>query len=96
MLVAFGVPMACMVLYLDRVLQIMNTFARYYLPYTPMIVVPALLVLDGWLEAEACRGQGETEAFWEEQDVAGCSGGEFWWFCWCLQCRRGRGSRWIG
>ncbi len=40
------IPAATIFLYLQTVTQIMGFNARYYAPYLPLIVVPALLVLD--------------------------------------------------
>lgn len=36
--------------YLTTTLQIMGFASRYYVPYLPLIVVPSLLVVDGWLK----------------------------------------------
>ena len=43
------VPAAAVFAYLGTVTQIMGFSSRYYLPYAPLIVVPALLLLDRWL-----------------------------------------------
>lgn len=53
LLLACLVPAAAVFAYLATVTQIMGFNARYYLPYAPLIVVPALLVLDRWLTPTA-------------------------------------------
>jgi hypothetical protein len=35
--------------YLGTVTQIMGFYSRYYVPYTPLIILPVLLILDRWL-----------------------------------------------
>lgn len=52
LLLACLVPAATVFAYLATVTQIMGFYSRYYLPYTPLLVVPALLVLDRWLAAD--------------------------------------------
>lgn len=49
LLLACLLPAAAVFSYLGTVTQIMGFNSRYYVPYTPLIVVPALLVLDRWL-----------------------------------------------
>jgi len=44
-------PAATVFSYLGTVTQIMGFNSRYYIPYAPLIAVPALLVLDRWLAA---------------------------------------------
>jgi hypothetical protein len=63
MLSVFVVPVLCMAVYLNSVLQIMNDCSRYYLPYLPLLLVPALVVLDrrmgdgmGWWKLHATHG----------------------------------------
>lgn len=46
LLFAFGAPLVALCLYLQTVTQIMGFNARYYAPYLPLVVVPALLLLD--------------------------------------------------
>jgi hypothetical protein len=46
-------PAAAIFSYLGTVTQIMGFNSRYYVPYVPLIVVPALLVLDRWLAVPA-------------------------------------------
>ena len=43
------IPAALVFAYLGTVTQIMGFDSRYYVPYAPLLVVPAVLVLDGWL-----------------------------------------------
>ena len=55
------IPAALVFAYLGTVNQIMGFNSRYYVPYAPLLVVPALLVLDRWLafppaESEAWPG----------------------------------------
>ncbi|WP_158787126.1 hypothetical protein [Granulicella sp. L46] len=42
-------PVLLMVAYLGTVTQIMGFYSRYYVPYSPLIIVPAILILDRWL-----------------------------------------------
>lgn len=42
-------PAALVFAYLGTVTQIMGFSSRYYVPYAPLIIVPAILVLDKWL-----------------------------------------------
>jgi hypothetical protein len=53
LVLACFVPAAAVFSYLGTVTQIMGFNSRYYVPYAPLIVVPALLVLDRWLAAPA-------------------------------------------
>jgi hypothetical protein len=50
------VPAAAVFSYLGTVTQIMGFNSRYYVPYTPLIVVPVLLVLDRWLASGSEAG----------------------------------------
>ncbi len=50
---AFLLPVALSFAYLLTVTQIMGSNSRYYLPYFPFLVVPALLVLDEKLQTSA-------------------------------------------
>lgn len=43
---ACWIPVALCFLYLGGVLQIMGTAGRYYMPFLPYVIVPALLLLD--------------------------------------------------
>ena len=62
LLLAFAFPLLCMCLYLETVVQIMGFSARYYVPYLPMVVVPALLVLDGWLLRRNAKDEAPRKA----------------------------------
>jgi hypothetical protein len=53
LVLACFVPAAIVFSYLGTVTQIMGFNSRYYVPYTPLIAVPALLVLDRWLATPA-------------------------------------------
>ena len=46
LLLSFFVPGLVVLAYLCSVNQIMGGYSRYYIPYLPLLVVPALLVLD--------------------------------------------------
>jgi len=46
---AAGIPAILIFAYLGTVTQIMGFNSRYYLPYAPLIIIPALLLLDRWL-----------------------------------------------
>lgn len=47
--VAFGAPVALVVGYLFTVLQVMGAYGRYYVPYTPFVVIGALACVPvGW------------------------------------------------
>ncbi len=50
LLVACGAPLLAMCLYLQTVTQIMGFHARYYAPYLPLIVIPAMLLVDRRLQ----------------------------------------------
>ena len=58
------VPALAVFGYLETVTQIMGFFARYYAPYLPLVVVPALLLLDrrladkDWLPTRSLRIRG--------------------------------------
>jgi len=54
--------------YFGTVTQIMGFNARYYAPYFALLVVPALLVVDGWFT------KSETEELWAARSllVRGC------------------------
>jgi hypothetical protein len=62
LVLACFVPAAAVFSYLGTVTQIMGFNSRYYVPYTPLIVVPVLLVLDRWLASgsEAGAWPGHT------------------------------------
>ncbi len=49
LILAGAVPAAIMFAYLGTVTQIMGFDSRYYVPYAPLIIVPAILLLDRWL-----------------------------------------------
>jgi len=49
LILAAGVPAFIIFAYLGTVTQIMGFDSRYYLPYAPLIIVPAILVIDRWL-----------------------------------------------
>lgn len=53
LLLACFLPAAAVFSYLGTVTQIMGFDSRYYVPYAPLIAVPALLVLDRWLALPA-------------------------------------------
>jgi hypothetical protein len=63
MLTVFLVPVVLMAVYLNSVLQIMNDCSRYYLPYLPLLLVPALVVLDHRL--------GEGAQWWKPRETQG-------------------------
>jgi hypothetical protein len=48
LLLCFLTPVALVFAYLGTVTQIMGFSARYYMPYAPLLVLPALLILDRW------------------------------------------------
>ena len=57
------VPAALVFVYLGTVTQIMGFDSRYYVPYAPLLIIPAVLVLDRWLalpEAERDAWPGHT------------------------------------
>lgn len=56
LLVATLVPLAAVMLYLCTVTQIMGMEARYYFPYFPFCVIPALLVFDSRLQDRTVSG----------------------------------------
>jgi hypothetical protein len=62
LLLACLLPAAAVFAYLATVTQIMGFSSRYYLPYAPLIVVPALLVLDRWLAPNAATQAAATQA----------------------------------
>jgi hypothetical protein len=49
LLLLFALPLGAVILYLCTVTQIMGMAARYYVPYLPLLAVPAFLVLDARL-----------------------------------------------
>ena len=51
------VPLAVTVLALCRVTQIMGQSSRYYVPYFALIIVPAMLVLDGRIVEQEARDE---------------------------------------
>ena len=51
------IPAAPVFAYLGTVTQIMGFDSRYYVPYAPLLVVPALLVLDRWLALPPAEGE---------------------------------------
>ncbi len=53
------IPAALVFAYLGTVTQIMGFDSRYYVPYAPLLVVPAVLVLDRWL----AQGSAESDAW---------------------------------
>jgi hypothetical protein len=53
LVLACFVPAATVFAYLGTVTQIMGFNSRYYVPYTPLIVVPSLLLLDRWIAVPA-------------------------------------------
>ncbi|MGC9199015.1 MAG: hypothetical protein ACP5E5_08770 [Acidobacteriaceae bacterium] len=57
------VPAALVFAYLGTVTQIMGFDSRYYVPYAPLLIIPAVLVLDRWLalpQAERDAWPGHT------------------------------------
>ena len=70
LLLCFLVPALAVSGYLQTVTQIMGFHARYYAPYVPLMVVPALLVLDRrlesapeeWLSGRMLRTRGAAAA----------------------------------
>jgi hypothetical protein len=46
LVVVFGLPLLITVVYLCTVTQLMGDDARYYVPYTPYLVLPAMMILD--------------------------------------------------
>jgi hypothetical protein len=49
LILACAAPAVVIFAYLGTVTQIMGFDSRYYNPYAPLIIIPALLVLDRWL-----------------------------------------------
>lgn len=49
LILAGAIPAFIIFAYLGTVTQIMGFDSRYYVPYAPLIIVPAILVLDRWL-----------------------------------------------
>jgi hypothetical protein len=49
LILACTLPAILFFAYLGTVTQIMGFDSRYYVPYSPLIIVPALLILDRWL-----------------------------------------------
>ncbi len=63
-------PAAAIFLYLQTVTQIMGFNARYYMPYLPLVVVPALLVLDRRIAARDASAFPRTSILWRGSAVA--------------------------
>jgi len=61
-------PVAVTFAYLGTVTQIMGFSARYYAPYFALLVVPALLVVDGWF----AKIEGEESWMGGAMLVRGC------------------------
>ena len=49
LILASTTPAIVIFAYLGTVTQIMGFDSRYYIPYAPLIIIPAILVLDRWL-----------------------------------------------
>ena len=57
LVLAGAIPAALVFAYLGTVNQIMGFNSRYYVPYAPLLVVPAVLVLDRWLASSAAESE---------------------------------------
>jgi hypothetical protein len=68
LIVCCVVPVAVTFAYFGTVTQIMGFSARYYAPYFALLVVPAMLVVDGWFAKDEAEDLWPRRSLW----VRGC------------------------
>jgi len=61
-LIAFGISLAVVCGYLLTILQIMGDLSRYYIPYFPLIVIPAAIMVFSQSPSEAKQIAGQAYA----------------------------------
>jgi hypothetical protein len=63
LILACTAPAIVIFAYLGTVTQIMGFDSRYYIPYAPLIILPAILVLDRWLTSPTDEPASPSQTF---------------------------------